>query len=385
MMTKRYRARTAARMLLLMLSTGVHAAPPRFAVFAPNQEAVSVLELVELLSVEGQGTAVEATTLQDALDADAEVLVLFLHMCFPAWLAELVGDAETIAALRETKIIGIGDAAARLFQELGLGLHMGARAQTRPQIVIQQNGLMRGSKKGVIVAFEVGQTTNEDTTRPSARANENIGIVFTSTRPHMSYGMCIPAGHEATEFVEVIARCPGDEKYAPIVRQGHHVMVGLAAPASLWTSEYRAVFRSLALSLASAGKSPFQGPQWQCCPPGHYRFELAEGRSKTELASRRFHFKFEAATKFSARLEHEGSAHIMLSFIADNGDWTTGTNGDWTREDANGGEDLTISTFITEQDVESVGTGYWALTVNNCDRKNRARCHLRIDYKGANQ
>jgi len=150
-------------------------------------------------------------------------------------------------------------------------------------------------------------------------------------------------------------------------------MVGLAAPATTWTKEYRSFFGQLASALAKRKSVSYSKANWETTDPGDYNFTLAKGGSTTELSGRRFYFRFTKPTVFSATLDHTGSSSVMLLFMGENSEH-------WTRKDAKNGETLRVNINITTEDIKRIGDGYWSLKVTNFDRAGGTACKLKLKY-----
>jgi hypothetical protein len=177
----------------------------------------------------------------------------------------------------------------------------------------------------------------------------------------------------------VIARCVGDENYAPIARQADCIIFGMSAPPSVWSEEYRALFGQVVMALFESDKTPFVLPEFDITPPGNYKIKLARGRSTKEASSKDYRFKFTRPTTFSATLDHNGSDSVMLIFMGDK------DHLHWTRKDAGkdqdtAGETLRISVDITAKDIARHGDKYWHLGVTNFDSSATASCRLKVDY-----
>ena len=261
--------------------------------------------------------------------------------------------------LRSKKVIGIGYGAAQLFDRLGLEIRYGACAtipSPAPEIELQANPLCPGNEGKSMVAFRV----------PDPGNGEKMEVGY-------NFAMYLPRLNENTKFVDAIARWRGDENYAPIVRQGNYIMIGLAAPPSTWTSEYKAFLHDLTAAFANAPNEPFSTAKFEITKPGDYEFELAQGRSTTELSGRNFYFQFETPVDFSAKLVVEDSQAVMQLFRGRNGEH-------FSRKDGGDGKTLEVEAKISQSDLQAVGEGYWQLEVTNFDRANRAKCKLQLKY-----
>jgi hypothetical protein len=333
-----------------------------FTIFAPGQETDAISALSDTLSAGNTNRVQVAATFQDALNAEADALILLLDHRFGSSVQRLAPEA--LAMLRTKKIIGIGLGSSSLFRALGLELKAGGqnRKDRAPEIQIQANvdySKHRGQK---ITAFQL----DEDVPDPEGRMTPNFGINF---------AMTLNRNSEAAPFVEAIARWQVHKICAPIVKQGNYILVGLAAPATAWTQEYRSFFAEMAGALGKQAPLPFSKVEFKretTPPPGEYDFELAKSRNTTEHG-RWFYFRFTKPTAFSATLEHTGSSKLFLTFWGDEG-------AHWTQKEARKGEGLRIEADITAEDIKRVGDEYWRLMIKNYDRSHRTTCRLKIEY-----
>ncbi len=326
-----------------------------FTVFAPNQEPVAITALSETLSPKKPELVRVAKTAQEALKSGEGVLVLFLdRRGAPNF------GAEALPELKKMKIIGIGYGAADLFGSLRLEINDGACAHgtaKKSEIVMQRNALSREQRQDTIKAFQ-----------PAAAGQETSD----AGRDYI-FAMYLPPKAKACKFVEAIARWRGAENYAPIVRQGNYMMVGLAAPATQWTTEYKAFFSTLANNFAKTALVPYSVAKWEVTRPGEHAFELAPLGRTDELSREEFYFRFTKPTRFSAVLKHTGSKQMMMM--------TRGPGERYgVRKDATRGEVLRVQADISEDDVKDAGDDYWLLEVVNFDRNSRAKCKLLIEY-----
>ena len=328
--------------------------PALFTVFAPDQQPDAIAALAEALCPGNSQRVRIAKTAREALDWRSDVLVLFLGRT----AASHFGSPEFMAELKKKKVIGIGYGAGELFGALGLeisGEHCAGGIESPPQIRIQRTALVPQWSVDTITAFRIDGNASP-------------------TGPEKDYNrmMYLPSKDEHARFVEAIARDSRDGAYAPIVKQNSYILVGLAAPATTWTGEYRSFFRALANGLAQAPQVPFSTATWEVTRPGQYEFDLAGGRSTEESPQKDFYFRFPSATKFTAVLEHTGSRAVMMSFRGDRGPRSV-------RKDARNGETLRIEVNVTEEDIKRAGAILWTLRVSNFDSTSPAHCKLRIE------
>jgi hypothetical protein len=329
--------------------------PALFMVFAPDQQPDSLAALAQTLSPGEPQRVRLAKTAREALDWRSDVLVLFLDRTATGHF----GSPESLAELKKKKVIGIGYGAAELLGTLGLEISGGNCAhggiEPPPQIRIQRTALLPQWSVDTITAFRI-----------------DAGAKPMDWEKDYNVMMYLPSKDERARFVEAIARDSRDGAYAPIVKQNNYILVGLAAPATTWTGEYRSFFRALANGLAKAPQVPFSTATWEATRPGQYEFDLARGRSTEESPAKEFYFRFPSAAKFTAVLEHTGSRAVMMIFRGDRGSRSV-------RKDARNGETLRIEVNVTEEDMKRAGTILWTLRVSNFDPTSPAHCKLRIE------
>lgn len=330
--------------------------PPRFTVFAPEEEPASIKVLLQTLCPERPESVQVAQTARQALDSRANVLVLFLRGgSASSWEIQ-----KALPELQQEKIIGLGLGAARLFGDLGLEISADACAHSGvwppPEIRVQPTNLLPGREKDVLIAFQMGESAERD-----------------SRYWDYNFRMHLPRLDEMTRFVEAIARSCDDENYAPMVRQGNYILVGLGTPPTTWTTDYRLLLTALAEEFARAPRVPFSTATWDPVRPGQYKFDLAPDFSTERLCDKTLYFRFTRPTRFSATLEHTGSRNVMMHFWCKNGTYAM-------REDAYHEETLRMMTDITQEDIDRAGTKYWSMHLANFDRMGSARCTLRIEY-----
>jgi hypothetical protein len=293
----------------------------------------------------------EVGTIEAAIASKADVLVVVMTGGAPRELGE-----ATLEALKKRKTIGIGYGAAELFGQMGLEIKGGACAHgtSRPvRMSIMKSVWLGDAKAGPIAVLR--QTPNGEA----------------DVSGHDIFAMYIPPRSELSSVVDVIARWTGDPNYAPIVRQGNCIMVGLPVPATMWAPAYADFFRNLSTALAERKLDAFSTARWEVTKPGTHEFKLAEGRSTDELSYKAFYFQFSEATSFTARLEHRGSKAVMLLF-------TGGNEAHSTRKDGGTGETLGIACDISQTDVQEAAQRYWILRVTNFDTNAPVDCKLTI-------
>lgn len=317
----------------------------------PDDETLPILRDL-LLADETHAALLVASTLDEAVTADADVLILHLADDLPTDVSE-----ELLQRLQERKVIGIGYAAAELFGQLGLEINGGACAHygtVAPKILVEKNELLPTVSFGYPF-------------RPLQLSPKAMNLDH--------FAMHIPRHSELLTAVDVVARTINDENYAPIVRQGNFVLIGLVAPPEIWSPEYKELFQKIAFALQVREAQPFRRARWEISLPGTQDFALAEGFSTKAASGKKFYFRFSKPTTFSATLRHKGSNNMMLLFMGDR------NREHWTREDAGEGEDLEIHIDITEDDLQNIGDWYWYLQVTNFDTEHTAECSLTVEYE----
>jgi hypothetical protein len=240
---------------------------------------------------------------------------------------------------------------------LGLEIHAGACAHfgtVAPRIRVEENSLI-----------------------PASQFPNPIFPVQLSPQEFIldHFAMNIARHSQMRSVVDVIARAESDESYAPIVRQGNYVMIGLVAPPRIWTPQYAELFRHIALALREREAEPFARAQWEVTRPGQHEFALSEFESTSGAENLQFYFRFSKPTAFSATLRHAGSEHIMMLFMGEK------DRLHWTREDGSSGEALNIQVDISEEDIRNIGDFYWTLSVRNFDNAHAATCLLQVEYE----
>lgn len=326
---------------------------PGFVVFSESADPAMVTALRDQLRANGAEVEVEAaSTLQAGVNSNADVLILFMDDSPPQDRLD-----ELLEGLKGRKVIGIGYGAAQLFGTLGLEIRGAACAHfgtTAPKIQVQENSLI-----------------------PASQFIDPIFPVQLSPHEFIldHFAMHIPRHSPVLSVVEVIARATSDESYAPIVRQGNYVMIGLVAPPRIWTPEYAELFQQIALALRERNLEPFSRAQWEVTRPGRHDFRLSEFESTNAAENWQFYFRFSKPTTFSATLTHSGSEHMMMLFMGEK------DRLHWTREDGSAGEALNIQIDITEEDIKNIDDFYWSLSVRNFDTAHPAECSMQIEYE----
>ena len=340
--------------IYLFVSPVLRAQQADFAIFFSPEDAASSDALATILQGNGDSRIIHCSTVQEAVTSNARVLVLFMD-----YQEDKNFNEDQLEALKKYKVLAIDFGAAELFHRLGLEIHGGACVHDynnlAPKINVVENALFDVSKHNkTIPVFTL--TSNEDP------VDKNI-----------NYAMFIhPKSHLRT-VVDVIATSKGDDVYAPIVKQGNCMMVGLAAPVSTWTTAYKEFFHDFSKALLHQPLKPFETVQWKCTRPGTFSFKLAQLKNKNEMYNKTFYFKFKEPTNFKIHLGHANSNHVTVSFMGPNKEH-------WNRLDAEQGKPLELNINISEADINNIGDRYWQLSVINFDEKHSTDCELKIEY-----
>jgi len=311
------------------------------------------LRLVDVLS-DSTATTTEVDSIETAASSNAAVLVLSLSRQprnAPA------SHGQTLEALRNRKVIGIGRGAAQLFGWMDLEICSDRTCDfssiREPELVVEADGEPP-------VSFVACRLPVIDDSGPPLDDN---------------FAVFAPAW-ETASVTEVIARLKVDPNYAPIVRQANHTLVGISSSPETWTPAYREFFSRMAQAvLAAPAATPTSTPR-EISPPGVCQFTLAECGSLTARFRQDFYFSFRWPTRFSARLTHD-SSQVMLAFYGS----SVSTS---SRHDSDGpGQPLETSIGITEAEINSMDGRYWSIGVTNFELEREAECCLSIDYAPA--
>ena len=328
---------------------------PRYVVYSSDTDTEFGSSLFRVLYSKDQRERFDkAQTIEQAVESDAEVLVLILPNRELPTL-----EKGTLESLKRRKIVGIGYGAAQLFGKLGLEINDGAcmhGVRGLPSLTIGKSDLLGNSKQAepLLVLQD----------SPVAEPGADKLDLFAVFQP--------PRGPKAS-VVDVIARWTSDMNYAPIVRQGNCILIGIPASATQWTPAYADLIRETCLALQKRKLETFSTARWEVTKPGTYEFKLAPGRSTDLPFGKTYYFQFTEAKKFHAQLEHKGSNSVMLLFMGQD----EGRN-HWTREDAHQGEILKITAEICEDDIKKLGDRYWIVQVTNFGANMPAECKLTI-------
>lgn len=328
---------------------------PSFVVYAAPEDTELATSLFRVLRGKDKVTRLaKAESIEQALATEADVLVLAIPGRTPLKL-----EKETLEALKQRKIVGVGEGAARLFGQMGLQICDDACAHgiSLPATINVTSSELLGPPK------KTGPL-------PALRQPPEVDL---DIKQFNILAMFIPQKSPDASVVDVIARWAKDPLYAPIVRQGNCVLIGLPVPTSLWTPEYVDIVNAVCLELRTRKLEPFAPARRELTGPGTYEFKLAKSRSTEELFAKVFYFRFAEPKKITARLEHAGSDSVMLIFMGEDE-----SHMHLARKDARKGEPLEISATILQEQIEQLADRHWKLDVTNFDTKAPVDCKLTI-------
>jgi len=324
----------------------------RFVVYSSERDAELRSSLLRVLRGDDKVARIaKADTIEKATESEADVLILVMP---DPDLPKL--EPKTLDALKKRKLVGIGSGAARLFGKIGLEINLGACAHfgnAPPSIKITRSDLLGDPKS----------------TRPVPVLKEAPA----DKARHDNFAVFLPPRGPNASFVDVIARWSDQPNYAPIVRQGNCILIGVPVPATRWTGAYANLIRDLCKALHERKTEPFAPARKELTRPGTYEFKLAKRGSPDEPFEKAFFFRFSEATKVTCRLENAGSDAVMLLFMGEDENRTH-----WTRRDARNGETLEINVSIRQEDIQTLADRYWTLKVTNFGANSPVECRLRI-------
>ena len=324
--------------------------PAKFVIVAPKSGVNSELgaSLYRVLLGSGQRAKFERVeTIEQAVASKADVIVLAMPSVDLPPIAK-----ETLESLKQRKILGLGDGAAKLFGQLGLYINEDrcAGAPLPLSLTIPKSELLGEPK-----TYETVSVLKE--TSDAIRVNED------GERLRELSALFLPSSDASG--LDVIARMSSNPNYALIVRQGNCVLVGIATPATLWTQSYAELVGKTGMALHQRKLEEFSTIRREVTKSGKYVFQLAPRNTIDKPFVKNFYFQFSKPTKLRAELEHSGSAAIMLLAEHD-------------RQDAFKGETLTTVANITVENIEQIGDRYWVIDVTNFDAEAQVECKLTI-------
>lgn len=329
---------------------------PSFTIFSNVAIAGWAEGFAELLQ-EGAAATVEiADDLDEAIDAETDVLVLNLHMRFDETL-----PAEQVARLRERRVIAIGFTANWMRRQVNeLELTPGMSGWDEPMVVVDNELLGSPEAKAPFRAFAESRDV------PLSERNDET--------PTLHVGP--PRLTEFQPEVDYIVTPADGEDRAIVMRQGGVIYAGAHAHPTGFSPEYRKLMLQVAITLAERPIEPLAAiaVERQVHPPGTSHFRLPPAGDNPDHG-RTFYFRFDRPTAFTATLEHTGSNAMMLLFIGD-----AGKRLHWTRVDSENGKTLTIATNIRQPAIDALGHRYWEVQVVNFDGENNAVATLTVRY-----
>ena len=301
-----------------------------------------------------------AQTLDEALESDAEVLVLSVDELRSYGLSP-----AQIQGLRSRKLLVTGENADQLCRELDLDIG-GGMAWDMERLVVLDTALLPLEEdacrrieplfeRPVPQSFELGQDPRHLAWR------------------HVHHELRMVDGKG---FIEVLVALPQNDGWGVVMRQANCVFAGVVAPPTDWSADYRRLFRAVADALAERDLEEFKPavvPR-QIHPPGVVRFELGPRDADSASNRREFHFQFDCPTVFTATLRHSGSDAAMLSFQGGPKQRL------FTREDAECGETLTVAITLGQSSIDAIEGRYWIVGVTNFDHLNRMSAELTVHY-----
>lgn len=335
---------------------GRHAvAEASFTIFSDANSPGWAEGFAELLREGSTGRVDIVDSLDEALDGDADVLILNLGRRDDEKLS-----AERIASLGKRRVIAMAPGVDWLCRQLDdLEVHGGMVSHDLPMVVVDSDLLGEGSPKVPINPFAQPQESSEN---------------WTPQTPLVYWGTT-----DIDEFrpsVDYIVATEHFDKCAVVMRHANFVYAGVCAHPDVWSVEYRDVMRRVALALAQTPVVDLEPlvVERQIHPPGTVKFDLEPITHHESVSTRLFHFRFDRPTVFTATLEHSGSNAMMLLFSGGKG----GLH--WTRVDTEDGRTLTITAKISAASNRAVRHRYWMLNVTNFDSDHGASAKLTVRY-----
>jgi hypothetical protein len=358
----------------------------------------------------GATSAVESDELEKAIASPAEVLILVLPDEAPSPLS-----TKSLETLKKRKIIGIGKGAAELFDQMRLEigeeqcaggedsrLTVGRSILFNDQKRVEKDTITGAAKDSVKrhnpATREIQVEAPGSAPDPGSQVRRNLTISVmgdpnqvnaaeTSRRILLaldhpgSLKMFIPTWSPYSSVVDAIARSTDDPLYAPIVRQGNCVLVGLTVPPARWSPTYAEFFCQLCQKLSERQREQFSTVRWPVTSAGKYEFKLA-GADQTERASMKwFFFEFKAPTTITARLSFRGSKSVSMVFSGkDRAHWERNDSNDAGTANHPPPRALELSQTIDRNDVDRMDGPFWELLVTNYDQGTSADCTLSIEY-----
>lgn len=333
---------------------------PTFTIFSDANSPGWAEGMAELLREGSTGGVEIEDSLDEALDGDADVLILNLGQRDDEKLS-----AERIASLGRRRIIAMAPGADWLCAQLDeiefRGSNVAADMSMR---VVDSDLLGKPVAEDPMRAFkEIQNVPSEEWTPQTPRVYFCAGNVD-EYRPTVDY-MLVP---------EKLEQC------AVVMRHANFVFAGVRAHPDKWSEQYRALIGRIAKALARRPLEDLKPiiVERQIHPPGAVRFDL-DPIAEQGTSHRAFYFRFERRTAFTATLEHAGSNAMMLMFSGGKKHLHA------TRVDTEDGETMTITVNIGERAIRDLGHRYWSLRVQNFDRENPCSAKLTVRYDVADR
>lgn len=326
---------------------------PKFVVCAPDKDSNLRSSLYRVLRGNGEVARFDkANTIDQALDSEAEVLVLILT---GKTLPEL--EEDTVRKLRQRKIIGFGFGAALLFGRLGLEINSGScEIGGSTHLRVKTSELLGESKNtGPVQVFR-------ERTEPGARPH-----------PTDTFEIFLPPG-ENSSVVDVIARWTGPANYAPIVRQGNCVFIGIPLPSTQWTEQSTDLIRATSQALYERQREEFSVARQEITKAGDYEFVLAKQGSTDQPFSKTFYFRFTEPKRVIAHLEDSTTEGVVVDFLERDHENGCDKHMDCLRSRNKNILDLTA--FVSRGDIAYWGDHHLKLRLRT--RAGEANCKLKI-------
>jgi hypothetical protein len=323
----------------------LQSAKPKFIIYSAAEDAELAASMIKIVFRAGNKTEriLKADSIAKAVASDAEVLILVM----PGDVQPTY-EPKILELLKKRKVIGIGPDAARLFGKLGLEIHFAKCDQfgpAPPDVQISKSRLLGLPKSTDAI--------------PVYLESEDAGAAF---RKPNNFGMLIPPESADAAVVDVIARFVEDSNYAPIVRQGNFVLIGLPASATQWTDGYSAIVQETSAALCDRKLDVFSTVRRELTGPGTYEFQLPKSQRADAPDSRKFFFRFTERTQLNVRLDRSKRIQTTLQFTGsdENSLFTTADH---------------FTVDISQKDIDELVDRCWVLEVTNSNLESA------VDYK----
>ena len=328
---------------------------PTFTVFSDTEISGWAEGFAKLLR-EGSTAEVDmAACLDDALDGDADVLILNLGRRDDEKLSP-----ERVASLGKRRIIAMAPGADWLGAQLD-------------EIEFRGSNVTGDLTMLAVDSELLGKRLEPDPIRPFEKIQDAPSAQWTAQTPNVYF--CSGNVSEYRPEVDYILVAEKFEQCAVVMRHANFVFAGVRAHPDEWSAQYRALMARVAVAFARRPVEELNPiiVERQIHPPGTVRFDL-EPIAPQSACSRTFYFRFECPTAFAATLEHTGSNAMMAVFSGGKKHLHA------TRVDAEDGETMTIAANIGEGAIQALGHRYWSLVVQNFDHENPCSVELTVRY-----